>query len=520
MLWNSAYETGIGIVDEQHKELFRQIDILVANKEPNAVPKVIDFLGQYVEKHFSTEEGLQRKSKYTDFPEHKKKHVAFVDAFTRLKKEYEESGQNSLILMKLTRVALDWLKQHIRVEDKKFAGHYLTVFPEEAKAGKPAGLGLAATAGTASSGKGGVNFGAGKTIGTAGKTAPTGLAKPAAKPLGGLSTPAASTRRQTSKFLKKAGTASSPYAKPATFGAKPSSATPAAGRAAPGATRPARTALKPGAPFAPAKPEKPSAGLDLKNAPSDARKTGGLLKLGAAAGTPAKAKPGTLSPGGKGTDHSGSASRFSLKKTSPSEKPAAPRAGSAGKASPGAPDGPFQFSTASRRGKTDLAGAPAKPATSNRAGTTPPSAAGKKEPAKPFEFGKTRAARADGKPASERFSSTAKTPSSRTASGTTRPPATAPGTPGTTRPAGSGPGIAGRKTPAAPVRTAARPAGVKPAAPAAKPLSPAATARAIPLTPDEEASAKLPAPAGTNAATKQNRTGQGSGLLGKFRKKD
>ncbi len=517
MLWNSAYETGIGIVDEQHKELFRQIDILVENKEPNAVPKVIDFLGQYVVKHFSTEEGLQRKCNYSDFVEHKKKHVAFVDAFTRLKKEYEESGQNSLILMKLTRVALDWLKQHIRVEDKRFAGHYLTVFPEEAKAGKPAGLGLAAMAGNASAGKGGVNLGTGKTMGTAGKTAPAGMAKPAAKTLGGLpAAPAATARRQPSTLLKKTGTASSPSAKPATLGAKPSPTTPSAGRAASGTPKPARTAAKPSDPFAPAKPGKPLAGLDLKKAPSDARKTGGLLKLGAA-GTPAKAKPGTLSPGGKGTDHNKPASPFTLKKTTPPSTPAARRAGSTGKTPPGATDGPFQFSTASRRGKTGLAGTPAKPATPNRAGT--PSAAGKKEPAKPFDFGKARASRADEKPASERFSLPAKTQSSRTASGTTRPPAAAPGTSGTARPAGSGSGLAGRKTPAAPVRTTARSAGAKPAAPAAKPLSPAATARAIPLTPDEEASAKLPAPVDTNAATKQNRTAPDNGLFGKFRKK-
>ncbi|MCD7897753.1 MAG: bacteriohemerythrin [Planctomycetaceae bacterium] len=494
MLWNSAYETGIGIVDEQHKELFRQIDILVENKEPNAVPKVIDFLGQYVVKHFSTEEGLQRKSNYPDFVEHKKKHVAFVDAFTRLKGEYQESGQNNLILMKLTRVALDWLKQHIRVEDKKFAGHYFTVFPEEAKAGKPAALGIAGAAAGASAGKrGGEIPGGAKARATAGKGAPARIAKPAAKNMGGVSEASPNPgRRPLSTLPKRGGSASSPYEKPATLGgSKPSLLKPSVTRSAPGAAKPPRAAPKSVGLVSASEKEKPSSGLDLKQAPSDIRRSGGILNVGSARAR-STAKPDLPAPRGKATGKPVPGAPVTGRHSaSASGSPGATRSGAAGKAPAAMPDGPLQFSTASRKSGTGSEGVPAKPATPRRAAV--PSTTAKK-PIPPFRAGSGQASGGTVKTGLERISPGVKPSSVPTAAdagkGRSAPAAARP----SALTARTGRSAAGENIPVASVRTTSRPATEPVAATTAKRRSPAATARAIPLTPDEEASAKLAAP--------------------------
>lgn len=126
MLWNATYETGVPAIDEQHKELFRQVDILLDSGKADRVQSTLNFLGDYVVKHFATEEGLQAKSRYPKMAEHKKAHADFIATYKSLRQEYESSGQNAIILMKISKTALAWLKEHIRALDKEFAAYYKT----------------------------------------------------------------------------------------------------------------------------------------------------------------------------------------------------------------------------------------------------------------------------------------------------------------------------------------------------------------------------------------------------------
>lgn len=125
MLWNSTYETGIPAIDAQHKELFRQVDVLLDGTKADRVTDTLNFLGGYVVKHFSTEEALQAQVAYPKMPTHKRKHGDFIDTFKKLRQEYQASGNSPIMLMKISQAALNWLKEHIRVEDKEFAAFYL-----------------------------------------------------------------------------------------------------------------------------------------------------------------------------------------------------------------------------------------------------------------------------------------------------------------------------------------------------------------------------------------------------------
>lgn len=129
MLWNSALVTGIPKIDEQHKELCHQIDILRDRSKGDSIPQVLDFLGKYVIKHFSDEQVMHATSKYPKAATHKEIHAKFIADLRSLRKQYEASGRNLEIVMKINNVLGTWLKNHIMVHDKEFAVYYNSLKP-------------------------------------------------------------------------------------------------------------------------------------------------------------------------------------------------------------------------------------------------------------------------------------------------------------------------------------------------------------------------------------------------------
>ena len=129
MEWIRSYETGIKLVDQQHQELFRQVGVLLGHEDQNKpvqerIEETLDFLGEYVLDHFGTEEKLMQMISYPKTGEHKKMHDDFVQTFLGLKQEYSTADGSLPILMKLSRVVLNWLKEHIMQQDKDFGEYY------------------------------------------------------------------------------------------------------------------------------------------------------------------------------------------------------------------------------------------------------------------------------------------------------------------------------------------------------------------------------------------------------------
>ncbi|MDR1979295.1 MAG: hemerythrin family protein [Synergistaceae bacterium] len=127
MLWSQSLETGIPAIDNQHKELFRQIDILFDKNNKDRVPQTLKFLGEYVEKHFRDEQLLHTQARYPKAESHKKMHSDFVTAFKKMKQEYDAGNGSLMILLKINRAVADWLKNHIMIHDKEFAAYYKSV---------------------------------------------------------------------------------------------------------------------------------------------------------------------------------------------------------------------------------------------------------------------------------------------------------------------------------------------------------------------------------------------------------
>ena len=121
-------ETGVEKIDTQHRELINRINNLVAAGEKAAskeeTQKTIDYLGEYVVKHFSDEEELQIKSKYPKYAEHKAKHTFFIDDFSKLKTEFAGRSNSMEFTMKLNSSLITWIVKHIKGDDTEFGRFY------------------------------------------------------------------------------------------------------------------------------------------------------------------------------------------------------------------------------------------------------------------------------------------------------------------------------------------------------------------------------------------------------------
>lgn len=119
--WTTQYETGISLIDAQHKTLVDTAnnlhDAMKNGKGKEVVETTLNFLVDYTVKHFTSEEELMKKNNYPDFVNHKVVHDKFVAQVIDMKGKYL-SGK--LLPMDLSSALSDWLRNHILGTDKKY----------------------------------------------------------------------------------------------------------------------------------------------------------------------------------------------------------------------------------------------------------------------------------------------------------------------------------------------------------------------------------------------------------------
>ncbi|MCD8138366.1 MAG: hemerythrin family protein [Planctomycetaceae bacterium] len=125
--WSDAMLCGIPLIDEQHRELFRQIDILRDRGNKDRIPNVLRFLADYVVKHFNDEESIHLRSRYPQASEHRKLHVNFIQTFQELKAKFDKSNGDLSAILELNKVVFEWLREHVMKVDKQFATYYLAL---------------------------------------------------------------------------------------------------------------------------------------------------------------------------------------------------------------------------------------------------------------------------------------------------------------------------------------------------------------------------------------------------------
>lgn len=124
MLWDRSLEIGVPAVDAQHKELFQRIDKLLDPSNQNRFNEMMDFLGDYIVKHFTDEQKIHRDSGYPKAITHQFYHDNYVRVFNQLKQKVAREGNTLTVNLEINKTVVGWLKNHILVHDREFSQYY------------------------------------------------------------------------------------------------------------------------------------------------------------------------------------------------------------------------------------------------------------------------------------------------------------------------------------------------------------------------------------------------------------
>ncbi|MCD8553756.1 bacteriohemerythrin [Seleniivibrio sp.] len=123
MPWSSDLELGIKVFDDQHKKLIELINLLYDairdNKVRSTIDRILNELVSYTVYHFNTEEEAFKKYGYPDFPKHREIHENLKKTVGEVKAKLD-SGKE-VIGFNIISFLENWVKNHIMVEDKKYA---------------------------------------------------------------------------------------------------------------------------------------------------------------------------------------------------------------------------------------------------------------------------------------------------------------------------------------------------------------------------------------------------------------
>ncbi len=119
---------GIPKIDDQHRELVRMLNAAqsLGAKAYSAAEnkRTLDFLGEYVVKHFKDEEALQLQSRYPKLEWHKEQHKAFVADFLKFKQAFSANGASAKFTLELNKSIVGWVVRHIKTADAEFGKYY------------------------------------------------------------------------------------------------------------------------------------------------------------------------------------------------------------------------------------------------------------------------------------------------------------------------------------------------------------------------------------------------------------
>ena len=124
--WNKNFETGIEIIDEQHKELVNILNRLAAHlanlSDEVTLNEIFDELAEYADYHFKTEEKIWSAHFKNDewYVEHEHTHESFIDDVLALKHNKNEKALDEVIYQIVSFLS-QWLAYHILDTDKRMA---------------------------------------------------------------------------------------------------------------------------------------------------------------------------------------------------------------------------------------------------------------------------------------------------------------------------------------------------------------------------------------------------------------
>lgn len=126
--WDDSLSVGVDLIDEQHKMLIKRLNDLSKAIEmtqgEGGIVQTLDFLIEYTDFHFGTEEKCMAENDYPGLEFQKKQHEEFRAALKNMVDDYEYEGVTRALTTSVNVFLHNWLRNHIKGVDHKL-GEFL-----------------------------------------------------------------------------------------------------------------------------------------------------------------------------------------------------------------------------------------------------------------------------------------------------------------------------------------------------------------------------------------------------------
>ena len=121
--WGSDLETGVDLMDEQHRRMVEIYNELAAarmtGKGHKTMSRTLGALIEYTELHFRDEEGLMEEAGYPDLAQHRNEHRQLIAKVQRFQLKYDLDQER--ISGPVIKFLEFWLRGHIQGSDRSIA---------------------------------------------------------------------------------------------------------------------------------------------------------------------------------------------------------------------------------------------------------------------------------------------------------------------------------------------------------------------------------------------------------------
>ena len=124
VVWDHKYDTGIELIDSQHRVLIDLINALYracrsGDEVGVAFKDAMHQMVKYVNFHLTTEQDMLRRVKYPQYREHCAEHEELVKTILDAAKDFGEGKR--FVPHNFVRALKDWLLTHIGVSDRHYS---------------------------------------------------------------------------------------------------------------------------------------------------------------------------------------------------------------------------------------------------------------------------------------------------------------------------------------------------------------------------------------------------------------
>ncbi|MBI5918277.1 MAG: bacteriohemerythrin [Nitrosomonadales bacterium] len=118
--WTKDLDTGINVIDSQHKRIvdyINELDAVNVTRNRGEINRVLDELVDYTVTHFAFEESLQEKAEYPFIKAHRRVHEIFTKKVVEFQNR-AKAGEN--VAPEILSMLKTWLVNHIKGDDADY----------------------------------------------------------------------------------------------------------------------------------------------------------------------------------------------------------------------------------------------------------------------------------------------------------------------------------------------------------------------------------------------------------------